>query len=129
MTSRRKRIVTVFCGIAVVAIAGWAVLQHVAVPYRGFEAAGSSPLWRSDGYSTIKPDAKILRLVQRAKLDFFLAPIQGLRGEIVFNEARAHGKEVYLLFQPMATSDTVVVYCGTPHDGHLHWKMVLGLDA
>ncbi|HEX7515720.1 MAG TPA: hypothetical protein VF345_00380 [Chthoniobacterales bacterium] len=129
MTSRRTLIVTVFCWIAVVAVGGWAVLQHVAVPYRGFEAAGSSALWRSDGYSTIPPDAKILRLIQRAKLDFLIAPIQGLRGEIVFNEARAHGKEVYLLFQPMAASDTVVVYCGTPDDGRLHWKMILGLNA
>jgi hypothetical protein len=129
MQTRLKRLAIIFCLVALVAAAGWTLLQYLAVPYRCWEPAAFSPIWQRDGYPEIPADAKILRLAARAKRDFFMAPIPGLpHRPIIFGGVRAHGREVYLLFTP-DVSDTVVVYCGTPEDGRLHWKMVLGIDA
>lgn len=129
MQTRLKRLAIIFCGVALAAGAGWTLLQYLAVPYRGWEPAAFSPIWQRDGYPEAPADAKILRLVERAKRDFFIAPISGVpRWHLIFGGARAHGREVYLLFTP-DVSDTVVVYCGTPDDGRLHWKMVLIIDA
>jgi hypothetical protein len=101
----------------------------LAVPDRGWEPAASSPIWQRDGYPEVPADAKILRLVARAKRDFFIAPTPGVpRYGLHFDGARARGREVYLVFG-CNVSETIVVYCGTPDDGRLHWKMLLILDA
>lgn len=124
-----QRLAIILCAVALASAAGWALLQHPAVPYRGRQPAAFSPIWRGDGYTKVPPDAKILRLVAAAQRDFFISPIPGIpRWHLTFDNARVRGREVYLLFGS-DVSDTVVVYCVTPEDGRLHWKMDLGLDA
>ena len=105
------------------------VLIHIlSVQFIGVQPAASSAIWRLDGYSIIKPDRVISEMVTRAKLDHLIAPIQGLRGPIEFQEARIKGDEIYLLFRPNV-SDSLILYRGRHHDGTLVSKMVLGFDA
>lgn len=105
------------------------VAQHLRVRDAGFQAASLSPVWRGEGYNTVAPDRNLSRMVTRAKLDHFIAPIEGLRGRIIFEEARSKGDEVYLFFRPSNVSDTVILYCGNRHNRKLLWKMELVFDA
>src|SRR4051794_2851079 len=86
------------------------------VQYTGEQPAESSAVWRYDGYETIQPDRGISWMVARARFDHFIAPIEGLRGHIVFEEARSKGDEVYLLFRPANVSDCVILYRGRRKD-------------
>jgi hypothetical protein len=129
MKTRLQRLAIILGAVAVAASATRALLEHSAVPYRSREPAAFSPLWRGDGYRKVQPDAKILRLIARAQRDFFIAPVPGVpRWHLIFDSARVRGREVYLFFG-CDVSETIIVYCGTPEDGRLHWKMELGLDA
>ena len=129
MKARLTRTAIVLFILALAGAGGWALLQHFAVPFQGSQAAASSPILHSSDYPAVPADAKIRRLVEQARRDFFIAPISGLpRWHLIFSDARARGREVYLFFTP-DVSESVVVYCGTPDDGRLHWKMVLLVDA
>ena len=106
------------------------VLTHaLSVRFTGVQPASSSAVWRHEGYETVKPDRIISEMVTRARFDHFIAPIQGLRGHIEFEEARGKGDEVYLLFRSSNVSDSLILYRGRRQDGKLLSKMVLGFDA
>lgn len=106
------------------------VLMHVpGIRYTGVQPANVSAVWRHEGYETVKSDRIISEMVTRARFDHFIAPIEGLRGHIEFEEARGKGDEVYLLFRPSNVSDSLILYRGRRQDGKLLSKMVLGFDA
>lgn len=100
-----------------------------SVQYTGEQPVESSAVWRRDGYQTIQPDRGISWMVARARFDHLIAPIEGLRGSIVFEEARSNGDDIYLLFRPSNVSDCIILYRGRRKDGKLLSKMVLGFDA
>lgn len=77
-------------------LVSYLIVRQLTVRDAGFQAASLSPVWRGEGYERIKLDPSLSRMVRRAKLDHFIAPIQGLRRHIVFEEARSKGDEVYL---------------------------------
>lgn len=126
----RLRLPRLVLPIAAVTILTCAVfVRALAIEYTGVQPAALSAVWRRQGYDTIKADRVISEMVARAKLDHFLAPIQGLRGHIEFEEARGRGDDVYLLFRPNNVSDCLILYRGRRQDGKLLSKMVLGFDA
>src|SRR5438477_6326958 len=84
------------------------VLRHLRVPYNRFQATGLSSDWRGEGYKTINPNPTLSNMVARAKFDHLVSPIPGLRGGIVFEEARSKGDEIYLLFRPANVSGTMI---------------------
>lgn len=126
---KRRYWATVMGILAVTILASLFVIRNVTVRYAGVQPAASSPIWRQEGYRPVKPDRQISRMVTRATFDHMFAPIKGLRGKIIFEEARGKGDELYLFFRPANVSDSLIVYCGSRHDGKLLWKMLLGFDA
>jgi hypothetical protein len=125
---RRKRILAAAVIAIVVLAIPWICLRVSAIPFRGVVPGESSPLWQRSGYLKVEPDRKIFCMIRRAKLDFLVAPIEGLRGNIVFEEVRQNGNDIYLLFGA-SSSDAVVVYHGTKDTCRLDWKILLALDA
>src|SRR5438045_7429092 len=94
-------LVTLFCFLL------WHPLH---VEFTGTQPAASSPVWRLQGYKVIPRDRTVSSMIFWAEVNHFLRPIYGLRGKIVFEEARSNGNEVYLLFRPSNVSDCVVLY-------------------
>jgi hypothetical protein len=105
------------------------LMRATSIQYTGEQPVESSAVWRHDGYETIQTDRGISWMVARARVDHFIAPIEGLGGHIVFEEARGNGDDVYLLFRPSNVSDCIILYRGRRKDGKLLSKMVLGFDA
>jgi hypothetical protein len=121
--------VIIFLAVVLVGVGCSFVLRSLKVEFTGREAATSSAVWRLEGFKTIQPDRSILSMVRWARIDNLIAPIYGLRGDIVFEEARSNEDEVYLLFRPSNVSDCIILYRGRRKDGKLLSKMVLGFDA
>jgi hypothetical protein len=103
--------------------------RSVKVEFKGVQPVASSAVWRLEGYTTIQPSRRISSMVLWARADQLVNPIYGLRGHIVFEEARGNGDEVYLLFRPDNVSDCLILYRGRRKDGRLLSKTVLAFDA
>jgi hypothetical protein len=128
MKPKQRILVRVLIAAAIIPILALIYLRLAAVPFVGVHPGEFSPVWQRTGYPRVEPDANIKCMIRRARLDFLVAPIEGLRGRIIFEEARVDGNDVYLLFGANS-SDTVVVYRGSKKGCRLYAKLLLTLDA
>lgn len=102
----------------------------VALLFFGLTAAPVRELYSQDRSNvpvSVLPeytvDSQINRLIRRAKLDYFIAPVPRWRGTLIFKEARlAAPNDIYLIFMPKGEAENMIVYCCARESDRLLWK-------
>ena len=101
------------------------LLWSQAAPCRVFP---SSKWVLAEQMQQLTPDARIMAMVNRAKLDYMIRPLPGERGLLTFERAmRVYPNDGYLIFL-LSTNpyDRKIYYRVALEDGKLLWKCSAG---
>jgi hypothetical protein len=124
MKAKRLFAIITLAFIASIA-AGTIYLYLTRIPQVGQDPA---VFWKQKGLMEVPSSPQLQATIWRARLDFMLFPTEVGSGELALQSINQGPDILYIVFRPLGTSHTAVVYAYTVRERKPLWKSQIAMD-